>query len=173
MTVVRRLARPLLATIFVTGGLDSLRHPTRHTEKAAPVVGMLADQTGLPNDPELAVRANGALMAISGFMLATGRVPRVAGTLLAASLVPTTVVGHPFWQESDPGNRKAQSVAFQKNLALLGGLLLASVDTEGKPGLTWRARNAARTARREAQLAARSARKEAKLAAAQAKLAVN
>lgn len=158
MTLVRRLARPLLAAVFVTGGIDALRHPAKRTEQAAPLVGALAAQTGIPDDPELAVRANGALMAMSGLMLATGRMPRVAGALLAASLVPTTYAGHPFWQESDPQARRAQQIAFQKNLALLGGVLLAAVDTEGRPGLPWRARNMAASARREAKLAAAEAR---------------
>ena len=32
---------------------------------------------------------------------------------------------------------------FFKNVSMLGGLLIAAVDTEGKPGLAWRAKNAA------------------------------
>jgi hypothetical protein len=68
-----------------------------------------------------------------------------------------------------------QRISFLKNLGLLGGLLLAAVDTEGRPGLAYRAgmvtdaakRNARRT-RREAKRAAHAARREAKLAATQA-----
>lgn len=158
MSLVRRLARPALAAIFVSGGIDALRHPGGRTDAAAPMVGKLAEYTGLPNDPELMVRANGATMAFAGLALATGRLPRVAGGLLAASLVPTTYTGHPFWTETDPGARKAQLIQFQKNLGLLGGVLLAAVDTSGKPGLAWRARHAAKAAKREARLAAAEAR---------------
>ena len=43
------------------------------------------------------------------------------------------------------------------------GLLLAGVDTEGKPGVAWRARRAARDVRREAKVLAKDARHEAKL----------
>ena len=50
---------------------------------------------------------------------------------------------------------------------MLGGLLLAAVDTEGKPGLAWRARRAAADVRREAKQVAKDARREAKLAKAQ------
>ena len=46
---------------------------------------------------------------------------------------------------------------------MLGGLLLAAVDTEGKPGLAWRARRAAADVRREARQVAKDARREAKL----------
>lgn len=157
MPVIRRLARPMLAAVFVTGGVAALRQPGPRVDIAAPLVGEVAERTGLPDDPELAVRANGALMAIGGFMLATGRFPRVASAILASSLVPTTLVGHAFWNMSGDEERM-HKVQFQKNLGLLGGLVLAAVDTEGKPGLTWRAQNAAKVARREAKLAAAEAR---------------
>ena len=49
---------------------------------------------------------------------------------------------------------------------MLGGLLLAGVDTDGKPGLAWRARRAAKDAKREGRQLAKSARNEAKLAKA-------
>lgn len=173
MTLVRRLARPALATVFVTGGIDALRHPGGRTQAAAPVVERVSALTGMPNDPELMVRANGATMALAGLALASGRLPRVASGLLAASLVPTTYAGHAFWTETDPAARKRQTLQFQKNLGLLGGVLLASVDTAGKPGLAWRARNAARIAQREARKSAKAARREAKLAAVQAKLKVS
>jgi putative oxidoreductase len=160
MSLVRLVARPMLAAIFITGGLDALRHPGGRSKLAAPLVGTLAEHTPLPNDPELLVRANGATMAIAGAMLATGRLPRLAGVLLAGTLVPTTYVGHPFWTETDPKRRVSERINFQKNIALLGGVLLAAVDTAGKPGLPWRARNMAKNAKREARLA----RAEAKLA---------
>lgn len=172
MSLVRRLARPALATVFITGGIDALRHPSGRAKAAAPLVEQVSGLTGMPNDPELVVRANGATMALAGLALAAGRMPRVAGGLLAASLVPTTYAGHAFWTETDPARRKQQTLQFQKNVGLLGGLLLASVDTAGKPGLAWRARNAARVAQREAQRNAKVARREARLAAAQAKLKV-
>lgn len=156
--MIRRLARPMLASVFVTGGVDALRQPGGRVEMARPVVAKMADVTGAPNDPELAVRANGALMAMSGLLLATGRMPRVASLALVGSLVPTTIAGHAFWNESDAGQRNMHRVQFFKNLGLLGGLLIASADTAGKPGLAWRAQNVGKAARREARLAKAQAR---------------
>ena len=43
--------------------------------------------------------------AAGGALLATGRMPRLASTLLAGALVPTTYAGHPFWKETDPERR--------------------------------------------------------------------
>jgi putative oxidoreductase len=50
---------------------------------------------------------------------------------------------------------------------MMGGLLLSAVDTEGRPGLAWRAGHAAKTARKESHRLAHTARREAKLAKAQ------
>jgi putative oxidoreductase len=174
MTLVRRVARPMLAATFVVSGLDQLRHPSPRADRVARFAEQL-EPLGVPNDPELLVRANGAAMLAGGALFATGRAPRLAALVLAGSLVPTTYVGHAFWAETDPAAKSAQRIQFLKNLGLLGGLLLAAVDTEGRPGLAYRigmagdtARRSARQAKREARHAVHAARREARLAAAQA-----
>jgi uncharacterized membrane protein YphA (DoxX/SURF4 family) len=175
MSLIRRVARPMLAATFVVGGLDQLRHPAKQAAKVAPLAEQLAPKLHLPDDPELLVRANGAAMVGSAVLLAMGRMPRVSSLVLAGSLVPTTYVGHPFWQEPDPAKRAQQRRAFLGNLSVLGGLLIAAVDTEGRPGLAYRmemasrfAGRTAKTTRREMRHAAKAARREAKLAARQA-----
>ncbi|GGL30521.1 DoxX family membrane protein [Phycicoccus endophyticus] len=175
MSLVRRIARPLLASMFVVGGTDQLKHPSAKAEAAGPVVEKVAPLLRLPEDTELLVRANGLVMVGAGTMLALGRFPRVAAVALAATLVPTTVAAHQYWKEEDPDTRALQRIQLLKNLGLLGGLLLAAVDTEGKPGLAYRAhlasesvQRAARTTRREARHMAHSASTEARLKAAQA-----
>jgi uncharacterized membrane protein YphA (DoxX/SURF4 family) len=165
MTVVRRIARPLLAAMFIEGGIDQLRHPATKVDAARPLVGKVAGPLRLPDDPETLVRANGAAMAGAGALLALGRLPRLSSLVLATTLVPTTYAGHRFWEVKDPAQRRTQRVHFLKNVSLLGGVLLASVDTEGKPGLVWRSRHAAKDARR----AARHAKKDARLASRQAR----
>lgn len=115
--VLRRLALPLLATIFVVEGLDAARSPGGRVQAA--------EKLGVPR-PQLAVRANGAAMVAGGLSMAVGTHPRLAAVCLAASLVPTTVGGHRFWDEEDATARRAQRVHFEKNLGLLGGLLLVA-----------------------------------------------
>lgn len=172
MTVVRRLARPLLSSIFVSGGLEALRNPESKVPAADSVAPPIAAKLPyLPEDTETLVKINAGVQVGAGLMLALGRLPRLSSVLLAGSLVPTTLAGHRFWEESDPTRRAAQQLHFFKNLGLLGGLMLAAVDTEGRPGLVWRAQHAThhaaattrrtrRTARLEAKLAARSARQK-------------
>ncbi|HET7822328.1 MAG TPA: DoxX family protein [Ornithinibacter sp.] len=179
MTLVRRVARPMLAAMFVVGGLDQLKHPGTKADTARPLVEKLAPAIGLPDDTELLVRANGAAMVGAGALLALGRLPRLASTVLAATLVPTTVAAHSFWNEQDPKVRAQQKVQFFKNVSLLGGLLIAAVDTAGKPGLAYRAHmvndsahRTARQTRREARHLAHAAAREAKLKAVQAQHAI-
>ena len=158
--IVRRIARPMLASIFVFGGINALRHAGAHTPAAEPVAKEIAAPLGLPGATELPVRVNGAAMVGGGALLAS--------TLLAASLVPTTAT-HQFWNESDPEAKQMQQVQFFKNVSLLGGLLLAAADTAGKPGLPYRAKLATENVERSARQARKAARREAKLAALQAK----
>jgi putative oxidoreductase len=179
MTLVRRVARPMLAAMFVVGGLDQLKHPSTKADTARPLVEKLAPAIGLPDDTELLVRANGAAMVGAGALLALGRLPRLASTVLAATLVPTTVAAHSFWNEQDPKVRAQQKVQFFKNVSLLGGLLIAAVDTAGKPGLAYRAHmvndsahRTARQTRREARHLAHATAREAKLKAVQAQHAI-
>lgn len=154
--LLRRVARPLLAGIFVSGGLDTLLNPRPKIEAATPLLERAADAVPIddPPPPSTLVQLDAAVKVAAGSLLAAGYVPRLASAALAASLVPTTIAGHPFWQEQDEAQRTAQRIHFFKNLGLLGGLLLASADTHGKPSLGWRARRAARRVGRATQHAA-------------------
>ena len=71
------------------------------------------------------VRVNAAAQILAAIALARGRAPRLSSTVLAASLLPTTVAGHQFWNETDPATKANQKVHFFKNLSMLGGLILA------------------------------------------------
>ena len=62
MTIVRRLARPMLAASFVQEGLDAVLHPGQRAERARPLVKAVAGPLGLPEDPDLLIRANGAVI---------------------------------------------------------------------------------------------------------------
>lgn len=171
MTVSRTIARPMLASIFVVGAAAALKNPAATAEKAAPVTSRLVpllQKAGipLPEDPEALVRLNAGVQIGAGLALATGRLPRLSAAVLAASLAPTTLAGHRFWEVEDPAQRAQQKLHFFKNVSVIGGLIIASGDTEGKPGVAWRARRAARDARREGHRLAHDARREARLARA-------
>ena len=112
----RRTGQALLGVMFVKLGFDAARSPGPRAEKAAGL--------DLPLDPELAVRVNGAAMVLGGAALIVNKLPRLAALGLVASMIPTTMAGHGFW-ELEGAERKAQEIQFYKNLGLTGGLLLA------------------------------------------------
>jgi uncharacterized membrane protein YphA (DoxX/SURF4 family) len=156
----------MLASIFAIQGYDTMRHPERVAAKAEPVVRPLAERVPVvPDQPEEAVRLNGAIQFTAGSLLALGLWPRLSALAIAATLVPTTVAGHRFWEAEDEQERAQQRIHFLKNVAILGGLLIAAADTAGRPSLAWRGRHAARSARRDVSLAARTARMSGKAGA--------
>ncbi|TDV48025.1 DoxX family protein [Actinophytocola oryzae] len=146
--ILRRIARPMLAAVFVSGGIDTLRNPKPRVAAAAPAIDKAVEQVGdklpaqVPTDPEMLVKINAAAQVGAGVLFGLGKFPRLSAFVLAASLAPTTVAGHRFWEQEDPASRAAQRTHFLKNLGLLGGLIIAAADTHGKPSLTWRARHA-------------------------------
>jgi uncharacterized membrane protein YphA (DoxX/SURF4 family) len=127
--VVRTIARPMLAGVFIVAGLDVLANPEPRAKIAKPVVDSVASVVPFaPTDPVDAVRLNAAVHLGAGVLLATGVMSRLAAAALAVSLVPTTIAGHPFWEIEDPVNRSRQQTQFLKNMAILGGLLVVAFD---------------------------------------------
>ena len=161
----------MLASMFLVGGFNAVRNPERLAPRAQAVTDRLVPLLQkavpmLPSDPATLARLNGGLQLVAGTSLAAGKAPRLSAAALALTLIPTTAAGHRFWEEQDPAQRANQRVHFFKNVSMLGGLIIASGDTEGQPGVLWRTRRAARDARREARHLAHSARREAALAKA-------
>ncbi len=139
----------MLAAMFVSGGLEQLRRPQTKVMQAEKVAEPIAERLHLPEDAKTLVRINGAVQLGAASLLALGRMPRLSAAALAASLVPTTLAGHRFWEEYEPQRRSAQRTMFLKNVSMLGGLVLAATDLEGRPSLSWRARTATAEASRK------------------------
>jgi len=146
--LIRRIARPLLSVAFVGQGVESLLNPNSAAEAAAPTVDglqTLPDPVGskIPSDPQTVAQITAAVQIGGGLLLATGKMPRVASAALAFTVLPANLGTHMFWTETDPQRKAEMRQAFLKDLSLLGGLLIASADTAGKPSLGWRGRRAA------------------------------
>ena len=144
MGPLRLVARPMLASIFLSGGVEQLTDPASHVPVAKGVTEPLTEaaEGHVPQvadaDAEQLVQLNGLAQVIGGLLLTFGKFPRLAALLLAGSIVPTTLAAHRFWEEDDPERKQAQQAHFFKNVSLLGGLLIATMDREGRPSLTWR-----------------------------------
>ena len=126
---LRPAARIFTGSTYVLLGFDALRAPGARVEQAGPVLAAVRKAVPLPEDDELVVRANAAVQVLCGALLMAGRAPRLASLALAGSLIPTTLAGHSYWAIEDPAARKIQRIQFHKNLAMIGGLLFATVST--------------------------------------------
>ena len=123
-------------------------NPKPAAEAAAPTVDglrALPDPVGsrIPSDPQTFAQINAAVQIGGGLLLATGKAPRIASAALAFTVLPANLGAHMFWSESDPQVKAQKRKEFLTDLSLLGGLMIASADTAGKPSLGWRGRRAA------------------------------
>lgn len=129
----------MLAAAFVSQGAESLSSPMTVAQELQKQRLLAAAQIG------------------GGLLLATGRLPRLAAATLAATVIPANLGGDIFWNETDPLRKSRKRRDFMTDLSLLGGLIIASADTAGKPSLPWRGRHAAKRLSQTAQVGKSSA----------------
>ncbi|MEW6496311.1 MAG: DoxX family protein [Cyanobacteriota bacterium] len=109
MNYIPLAARICLSLIFLYGGIKNM------TGFAA-TQQMIAAR-GLPL-PSLMLLGNIVFQLVGAISLVLGYKVRWGAILLIVFLIPTTLVFHNFW--SDP----KETIAFLKNLGLIGGLLM-------------------------------------------------
>jgi putative oxidoreductase len=82
-----------------------------------------AGSKGVPQ-PEPAVLAGGVALTLGGLMVLFGVWADLGCLFLVVFLVPTAVLIHGFWKESDPQARQMETVQFSKDIALAGASLM-------------------------------------------------
>lgn len=147
--LLRRIARPLLSAAFIGQGLEALRNPDAAAEAARPATEYLrgsgaATDGSVLEDPKQFARITAAVQIGAGLLLATGKLPRTSSAVLAATVIPANLGAHMFWTETDPVRKLEKRRAFLTDVSLLGGLMIASADTAGRPSLGWRGQRAAK-----------------------------
>jgi uncharacterized membrane protein YphA (DoxX/SURF4 family) len=151
--LLRRIARPLFASWFVSEGWDAARRPEPHAERARVgiesamaqvppgILGGALDRYRDPTARQLSalVRLHGAATAVAGLMLAAGKAPRTAALALAALTAPLVLTNLPHRDRTlDKDGRRERKDRLVRALAFTGGALLAGADYEGRPGVAWR-----------------------------------
>jgi uncharacterized membrane protein YphA (DoxX/SURF4 family) len=115
MDVVVLIGRILFALLFLGSGVA---HITQRT--------MMAGYAASKRVPaaELAVPASGVLILVGALMVAVGVWPDLGALLLLVFLVPTAVLMHGFWAETDAAARTNEQTQFLKDVALAGAALV-------------------------------------------------
>lgn len=140
MSLIRRIARPALAAPFIVEGVRTAITPDR--AEVAPgtfdqVDGAL-EKTSTPAfvDTRTLLRVSGAVAATAGVLFAVGKSPRAAATVL---LLTTTVgvSGRKKVWELKGTERTEEIQSILKDVALLGAVMIAAVDRDGKPSFAY------------------------------------
>jgi uncharacterized membrane protein YphA (DoxX/SURF4 family) len=159
MSFVRFLARPMLASSFVLAGMDKLRNSDDTAAQLSPLLRRAAESLPFQADEKVLARLIGGTQVGAGVCFALGKSARLAATVLA---VISALNGYVEWRSADISSkegREARRKQLLKNVTLTGGVLLAAVDTAGRPSLAWRAEHLAADARKTAGHLAADARR--------------
>ena len=114
MDIVLLVGRVLFGALFLGSAVGHLR-------QTAAMAGYAASR-GVPM-AALATRVTGVQIALGGLSVILGVWGDLGALLLAAFLVPTALLIHGFWKESEPMARQMEMVQFNKDLALAGAAL--------------------------------------------------
>ncbi|MDY6051935.1 MAG: DoxX family membrane protein [Rothia sp. (in: high G+C Gram-positive bacteria)] len=142
MSLVRRFARPLLASSFIISGVDRLRDPesSKHLTKVIDLAATTAPQLSILRGQEKLVgQALAGSQVAAGTLFALGKLPRLSASVLLA----TGAINSYLEYRSQEADTKEQKTARRNtaviNGSLLGAIAISAVDTDGSPSLAWRA----------------------------------
>ena len=138
----------MFASYFIVKGTNSAMKPDSFVEDAEPVTDRLLPLVQralpasvgayIPEDTKTLVRATGAAQAFGGLGMATGLARRTGAGVVAATMIPHVLASIPD-KSSPKDERTAARAVLLRNVALLGGAMMASRDTAGRPSLAGRA----------------------------------
>jgi len=74
--------------------------------------------------PKASVIVGGVLLIIGGLGIILGFYPRIAILALIIFILPVTFLMHNFWAIKDSETKMREEIAFYKNMALFGALLI-------------------------------------------------
>lgn len=115
MDVIVLIGRVLFAWLFLQSAFGHFAH----TEQLAEYAG----SRGVPV-PRAAVIASGILAAPGALMVLLGVWADLGSLLLFVFLVLVAVLMHAFWKETDPQTKNAETIQFNKDIALAGAALM-------------------------------------------------
>lgn len=115
MDIIVLIGRVLFAALFINSAYAHLAQTD--------MLAGYATSKGVPSARPL-VLITGVQILAGGLMVLLGIWADLGALLLAAFLIPTAVLIHGFWRESDPAARQQEIVQFSKDTALAGASLM-------------------------------------------------
>lgn len=142
MSLVRRFARPLLASSFIVSGVDRLRDPesSRHLAKAVNLAASSTPQLAvLRGQEKLVGQVLAGSQVVAGTLFALGKLPRFSSAVLLMTGALNSYVEYRATEAETKEAKTARRNAALVNGSLLGAIAISAVDTDGSPSLAWRA----------------------------------
>ena len=115
MDILVLIGRILFSVLFLTSALGHLTQSKAMAQYAA--------SKGVPV-PQLSVVVSGVVLVVGALSVLFGVWADLGALLLVAFLVPTAVLMHNFWSESDAQARQTEMIQFNKDIALAGAALM-------------------------------------------------
>ena len=115
MDVLVLMGRVLFSALFIVSAFG-------HFAQTDAMTGS-AQSRGVPA-ARAAVLLGGGLLLLGGLSVLLGVWPDLGALLLVVFLVPTALLMHGFWKESDAQAKQMEQVQFFKDLALAGAALM-------------------------------------------------
>ena len=125
MSLVRRFARPLLASSFIISGVDRLRDPesSKHLAKVVNLAATSAPQLSvLRGQEKLVGQALAGSQVAAGALFALGKLPRLSASVLLATGAINSYVEY----RATEAKTKEEKTA-RRNAAVLNGSLLGAI----------------------------------------------
>jgi uncharacterized membrane protein YphA (DoxX/SURF4 family) len=131
MDVVLVIGRVLFALIFINSGIA-------HLTKLEAMTGY-AKYKKVPA-AKLSVIVSGLMILVGGLYIALGIYADLGALLIAIFLIPTALLMHAFWKESDATAKQNEINNFFKNISMAGAALiifaLVATGTDFGPSIT-------------------------------------
>lgn len=115
MDVIVLIGRILFGMLFLGSAYS-------HLAQGEAMVGY-AQSRGVPL-AKVAVPATGVLILVGGLMVLLGIWADLGALLLVVFLIPTAILMHGFWKETDAQSKQMEMVQFMKDMALGGAALM-------------------------------------------------
>jgi len=164
MSIVRRIARPLLATGYVASGVESFRNSSSAAQHLAPVISAAvkaAPQAGPAlQNPAVVAQGLAAAQVGAAVLFGLGRLPRLSAGVLVTTTALNAYADYRAAQAATREQKAARRSAALKNASMVGAVMLAAVDTEGSPSLLWRAEHLAGDVRKNASRLGKDTQKQ-------------
>ena len=121
--VMDLIARVMISFIFLYEAYDSIKYFGATKE--------VMNDYGITWNQDFLLSASILVLILGGVLILMGYRSGFGATLLLLYWIPVTFVVHSFWNDAEQF-RRAESMEFMKNIAIIGGLLMILVNGSGR-----------------------------------------